>query len=410
LPGQRKPGNHTYIQLNRGRRKGSSPTYAGERVQTMPDESPNTGRRTREPDATQHAVRLVRVAGIPIRLHYTFFLLLIYFALMGRNGPQWQGIVFMVAVFTCVVLHELGHSLVAQHYGIKVAEIVLYPIGGVARMEKLPKPHQELWIALAGPAVNVVIALILFGTLKITGNLIAWDKVSPLGGSWVQMVVGANIFLALFNMIPAFPMDGGRVLRAILGMRMDEYRATQIAASIGQILAFVLGFIALMDVNIILMFIAFFVFIGAGQEAMMYQGKALVEGLPVREAMITEFRVLPVGTSLGEARELLLRTSQTDFPISHGDEIVGVLSRNALLHGLADNGPTAYVAGSMEREFATTSPDAGLEEIASEMQTGRTGCVLVMEAGKLVGIVTKENLAELLIVRQIMRQAPNTAR
>jgi Zn-dependent protease/CBS domain-containing protein len=316
----------------------------------------------------------------------------------------------MIAVFACVVLHELGHSVVAQRFGIKVAEIVLYPIGGVARMEKLPKPHQELWIALAGPAVNVAIAGALFITLKLSGKLVPWDRMSPAAGHWVQYLLLLNISLALFNLIPAFPMDGGRVLRAILGMRMGEYRATQIAASIGQLLAFVFGFFALKDMNIILMFIAFFVFIGAGQEALMYQGKALVEGLAVREAMITEFRTLPVGTSLGEARELLLRTSQTDFPIIHGDEIVGLLSRNALLHGLAEHGPTGYVAGSMERDFPTTSPDAGLEEIASEMQAGRAGCILVMEDSKLVGMVTKENLAELLIVRQIMRQSQPAVR
>lgn len=376
----------------------------------MSDQPPRTENSQPEREGTQHAMRLARVAGIPIRLHYTFFLLLIYFGLMGRDGAQWQGVVFMIAVFACVVLHELGHSVVAQRFGIRVAEIVLYPIGGVARMEKLPKPHQELWIALAGPAVNVVIAAALFMALKLSGKLVPWDRMSPAAGHWVQYLLLLNISLALFNLIPAFPMDGGRVLRAILGMRMGEYRATQIAASIGQLLAFVFGFFALKDMNIILMFIAFFVFIGAGQEALMYQGKALVEGLAVREAMITEFRTLPVGTSLGEARELLLRTSQADFPIIHGDEIVGLLSRNALLHGLAEHGPTGYVAGSMERDFATTSPDAGLEEIASEMQAGQTGCILVMDDSKLVGMVTKENLAELLIVRQIMRQSQPAVR
>jgi Zn-dependent protease/predicted transcriptional regulator len=376
----------------------------------MPDNAGGDENRKRDENATQHALRLVRVAGIPIRIHYTFILLLIWFAFMGKDGPRWEGIALMIAVFACVVLHELGHSIVAQRFGIRVSEIVLYPIGGVARMEKLPKPHQEFWIALAGPAVNVVIAGILYAALKGPRVSVRLDDLGPLGSNWLHYLLAMNLLLAAFNMIPAFPMDGGRVLRAILAMRMDEYRATQIAASIGQILAFVIGFWGLQSANVMALFIAFFVFIGAGQEAMMYQGKALVEGLPVREAMITEFRTLTVGTSLGEAREMLLRTSQTDFPIMHGDEIVGVLSRNALLHGLAEHGPSGYVAGSMEREFASASPEAGLEEIASEMQAGRTGCVLVMENGTLVGMVTKENLAELLIVRQIMRQAPTTAR
>ena len=375
----------------------------------MSEQPGRPDQRSQEENGTQHALKLVRVAGIPIRLHFTFFLLLIYFALMGKGGPRWEGVLLMVAVFTCVVLHELGHSLVAQRYGIRVSEIVLYPIGGVARMEKLPKPHQELWIALAGPAVNVVIALILYASLKATHVPITWGDIGPLGAHWVQHLLIINVFLALFNMIPAFPMDGGRVLLAVMAMRLGEFGATQIAASVGQLLAFAIGFWGLTEQNFMLLFIAFFVFIGAGQEAVMYQGKALVEGLPVREAMITEFRVLTVGTSLGEARELLLRTSQTDFPVMHGEEIVGVLSRNALLHGLAEHGPSGYVAGSMAREFVSAAPDAGLEEIASEMQAGRTGCVLVFEGDKLVGMVTKENLAELLIVRQIMRQSPTTA-
>lgn len=373
----------------------------------MSDQIPGAERRPAERNGTQHAFRLANVAGIPIRIHFTFFLILFWIAL---RGGDWQSVLFMLAVFGCVVLHELGHSLVAQRFGIRVSEIVLYPIGGLARMEKLPKPRQELWIALAGPAVNVLISGILYVALTATGRTVVLDKLDVVGGHWMQFLLYVNLFLALFNMIPAFPMDGGRVLRAILGMSMDEYRATQIAASIGQLLAFVIGFIGLLQPNVFLIFIAFFVFIGAGQEAAMYQGKALVEGLPVREAMITEFKTLPVGTSLGEAREMLLRTSQTDFPIVNGEEIVGLLSRNALLHGLADHGPSGYVAGSMEREFAIASPEAGLEEIATEMQAGQTGCVLVMDEGKLVGMVTKENLAELLIVRQIMRQAPNAVR
>jgi Zn-dependent protease len=330
-----------------------------------------------------------------------------WIAFSSPPQARWTGVIFMVGVFACVVLHELGHSLTAQRYGIGVAEIVLYPIGGIARMEKLPKPAQELWIALAGPAVNVVIAGILFGVLSASGGLKPASDLSLLRGDLLSRLLYTNLWLAAFNMIPAFPMDGGRVLRALLGLRMGEVRATEIAAGIGQILAIVAGFVALMGPNIFLLFIAFFVFIGAGQEASMYRGKALVEGLPVRAAMITEFQTLPVGSSLKQAAEVLLSTTQQDFPIMNGDEVVGVLPRNVLLRGLAESGPDAYVAEAMIRDFPVVAPDGDLEDIASDMQSGQSPVVLVKEDGRLVGLITLENLAELLIVRQITQR--NTA-
>jgi Zn-dependent protease len=367
-------------------------------------------RRERPRSETPYTLYLGSVSGIPIRLHFTFLLLLAWFGLAASGPGNWHGFVFIVAMFGCVILHELGHSIVAQRFGIEVGEIVLYPIGGVARLEKLPKPREELWIALAGPAVNVVIALGLWAYLRAQNIPFELGAIGrPSAGSWWQLLLWSNVVLAVFNMIPAFPMDGGRVLRAALALRMEEVRATQIAAHIGQLLAIAFAFVGLWQSNFVLLFIAFFVFVGAGQEAAMIQNKVLVEGLPVREAMITEFQTLPVGTTLGEAREVLLRTSQTDFPVVHGEEVVGLLSRNALLHGLAEGGPGDYVAGVMEREFPSAAPGASLEEIAGDMQAGAIGCVLVMEGGALLGMVTKENLAELLIIRQIMDRAAKRA-
>jgi CBS domain-containing protein len=206
-------------------------------------------------------------------------------------------------------------------------------------------------------------------------------------------------------MIPAFPMDGGRVLRALLALRMGEVRATEIAAGIGQMLAIAGGFVALMSGHLLGLFVAFFVFVGAGQEAAMYRGKALVEGLPVQAAMITDFRTLAVGASLRQAAELLLQTSQQDFPVVHGEEVVGVLPRSSLLRGLAESGPDAYVSEAMSREFLAVQPERNLEEIASEMQSGQNPVVLVMRDQELLGIVTLENLAELLIVRQLTQKA-----
>ncbi len=339
---------------------------------------------------------LGRVSGIPIRLHFTFLLLLGWLAVSG----SLVGMLLVVGVFICVVLHELGHSVVAQKYGIGVAEIVLYPIGGVARLEKLPEPKQEFWIALAGPAVNVILAAILYAALIATHSPIPWSEFFGQGGGLLQRLLFANLMLFGFNLIPAFPMDGGRVLRAILAMKMGDLRGTEIAAGIGQMLAICLGFYGLIAPQPFMIFIALFVFIGAGQEASMYRGRALVEGVPVHKATITDFRTLAPDATLGEAAELLLKTSQQDFPVVHGEEAIGILTRNALLRGLAEEGRTGYVTRWMDREFLTVSPDTDLSAIAADMQSGQQACALVMRDGELLGIVTLENLAELLLVRQ----------
>ena len=356
------------------------------------------------------SLHVATVSGIPIRIHFSFLFIL---ALIAWNSPpneRLSGVLLMLGVFLCVVLHELGHSVVAQRYGIGVAEIVLYPIGGIARMEKLPKPHQELWIALAGPAVNVVIAGLLYVGLSATGMLRPAELNRMGSANILANLMVINVSLAVFNMIPAFPMDGGRVLRALLALRMGEVRATEIAAGIGQMLAITAGFLVLMNYQrlgangILYLFICFFVFVGAGQEAAMYRGKALVEGLSVRAAMITDFRTLPVGASLRQATDLLLQTSQQDFPIMNGDDVVGVLPRSSLLRGLAEAGPDAYVAEVMSRDFLVVPPGGDLEEIAADMQSGQNPVVLVMEDGSLKGMVTLENLAELLIVRQLTQR------
>ncbi len=344
------------------------------------------------------------VAGIPIRLHFTFFLLLLWIAFMEPGPGRWTGVAFVVALFVCVVLHELGHSLVAQRYGIEVLEIVLYPIGGVAMLERLPRARQELWIALAGPAVNLVIAALLFAGLHIAGAAAGMGVATSTGVAFWQNLLLANLALCVFNLIPAFPMDGGRVLRALLALKYGEVKATDVAAGVGQFLAIVLGFLGLMYGNWVLLFIAFFVYLGAGQENSMQKSRALVEGLPVRAAMITDFRTLPVGASLRDAADLLVQTSQQDFPVVNGQEVVGVLHRGGLLRGLAEHGPSAYVAGAMARDFLIVPPEGDLEEVAGEMQTGEHPCVLVMAGEVLMGMVTLENLAELLLIRQLTNQ------
>ena len=252
------------------------------------------------PQENAWALRVATVAGIPIRLHFTFLLFLVYVALGGRTGGAGLSVALVLTLFLCVVLHELGHSLVALRFGIPVANITLYPIGGVAQIEKRPSARQELWIALAGPAVNVAIAALLWGILSTQGHLLPPEVVRVGGGGWrgfVEIVFWINISLVLFNMIPAFPMDGGRVFRAILAMNMPPPQATAIAAGIGQLIAVGAGLFAVLHGPLWYLFIAFFVYIGAGQEASSTRQAALMEGVLVRTAMMTDVRTLTVGNT-----------------------------------------------------------------------------------------------------------------
>lgn len=367
----------------------------------MEDRSDGTN-KTKTPHPHPWAIQIATVAGIPIRLHFTFFLALLYFGGLG-NGPAFDRILYVVAIFACIVLHELGHSLVALHFKIPVRDITLYPIGGVASIEKRPIPRQEFWIALAGPAVNVVIAVILGVLLGLPGHqldLYGADR----WRTFASLVFAANVFLVVFNAIPAFPMDGGRVLRAMLAMNMPADRATVIAAGIGQSLAIVLAIAALVTHGgIMLMLIAFFVFVGAGQEAAAYQQEAMVQGVSARQAMMTDVRTLSVGATLKEAADILLSTPQDDFPVVHGDAVQGVLTRDGLLRGLSVDGPDAYVAGIMDREYASVAPDEDLATAIPMLQESPSP-ILVLDPkqnGKLLGVINGDNIAEFLAVRRI---------
>lgn len=359
------------------------------------------------PPENAWALRIATVAGIPIRLHFTFLMFLVYVALSGRESSRGLNLLLVLTLFLCVVLHEIGHSIVAIKFGIPVANITLYPIGGVAQIEKRPTAFQELFIAVTGPAVNVVIALILLIVLFASGGMLPPSLVSHGGGGWrgfVEVIISINLTLFLFNLIPAFPMDGGRVLRALLALNMPPERATAIAANVGQLLAILFGVWGAFSGQWLLLLIAFFVYIGAGQEAFAYKQASLAEGVKVHQAMITDVRTLTVGNTLKEAADVLLDTSQHDFPVLHGDEVQGVLTRNDLLRGLSQQGPGAYVAGTMNRQFAFAGPNDDLSEVLPRLQAN-PGPLVVLDANgtkRLLGIVTGENVQEFFAVRQIV--------
>jgi Zn-dependent protease/predicted transcriptional regulator len=342
------------------------------------------------------------VLGIPIRIHLTFFLILLWFGgdAAGRGESAFLAIVFALLLFACVVLHELGHAAMARRFGVKTTEIVLYPIGGVARLENMPSGLAELLIALAGPAVNAVLSIGLVVFLWASGDLFP-DGLGQLqtAADLVPGLLLANLSLLFFNLIPAFPMDGGRVLRATLTFVTSEDRATSIAAAVGQGIAVLFGAAGLFTRNYVLLFIALFVFLGAGQEAAFRRQRAVVLGRRAREAMVTRFETLAPQDSLGRAAELLLATHQQDFPVvSAWSRVVGVLSRSALLRGLAERGTDAAVLDVMHRDPVPVSPDADLEQVLRHLQANPGVPVLVVEGEELRGMITLENLTEFIEV------------
>ena len=355
------------------------------------------------------SVKIGRFLGIDVYIHLTFLLLL---GLVGTahwvNGRSLDaamaGVLFFAGLFLCVLLHEYGHALAARRYGIATRDITLLPIGGVARLERMPdKPAQELVVALAGPLVNVVIAAGLYIGLQLSGHWQPLSSLSATSGSLVERLMVVNVFLVLFNLLPAFPMDGGRVLRALLALRMEYARATRVAATIGQGMAFVFGAVGLF-VNPMLLLIALFVWIGAAQEAAAVQMKTTLDGSLVREAMQTEFRTVSPQDHLGDAVRLLLSGAQQDFPVLESGRVVGMLSRASLLTTLASHGENGTVADAMERQFDSLEANELLDGAMARANPDKGFSRPVMREGRLVGLLTAENLGEFLMVRTALAQ------
>jgi Zn-dependent protease/CBS domain-containing protein len=355
--------------------------------------------------------KLGRFAGIDVYVHATFLLLIGWLGLSYWLQDRTliavlKGVGFILALFLCVVLHEYGHALTARKYGIKTRDITLYPIGGVARLERMPeRPMEELRVALMGPAVNVIIAIGLFGYLFLTGGLVPFNKLIDFNsGSFLSRLMIVNLSLVLFNLIPAFPMDGGRVLRALLAMRMDYVHATQTAANIGQGMAFLFGFIGLFT-NPFLLFIAFFVWIGAAQEASLAQMKNSIGGIPVTRAMQTNFEKLSPNDTLARVVDLILAGAQHDFPVVEAGRVIGLLTRSAFIAALSKEGQSAPVVNFIRRDLPEIDSHEMLESAVMRLQESNSKTLPVTHAGQLVGLITSENITELLMIRSALRTA-----
>lgn len=349
------------------------------------------------------SVPILRIAGIQLRIHVTFLLLIAWLAFTyygsGRSPEAAFWAVLILLLFVCVVLHEFGHALMAKAFGINTPDITLLPIGGVARLERMPEePAQELAIAAAGPMVNVIIALGAFA-----GGA-RFHYPPALQHGFISGILTINVVLFLFNLLPAFPMDGGRVLRALLAIRIPYARATQVAANVGQGFAFVFGFCGLLTTNPFLVFIAFFVYIGASQEAALAQMRDVSRRFPVSSAMVREFRTLGENATLEEAVDALLATSQHDFPVMDGNgSVAGLLTRHDLIAALRKNDPALRVGHVMRRDIPTVTTGTRFEEAFRIMQECNCPAVPVLDRMKrLVGLLTPENVSELMMVQSAM--------
>ena len=357
--------------------------------------------------------RIGRIAGIDVYVHFTFLLLLGWVAIShylahGDLAEAMSGLAFILALFGIVVLHELGHALAARRYGIRTRDITLLPIGGVARLERMPEdPWQELVVALAGPAVNVVLAAGIYFALALGRGVESLDESVRVGGGLLDQLFWVNVSLVAFNVLPAFPMDGGRVLRALLAMRLDYVRATQVAASIGQGMAVLFAFLGLFF-NPFLIFIGLFVWLGAAQEASMVQMRSALAGIPVRCAMITEFRTLRPDDTLDQAVEHIRSGFQQDFPVVEDGRLVGVLTRSDLTAALGRHGPGARVREIMRRDFVTVDPRDMLQTAFARLQDCDCHTLPVVRDGRLMGLVTADNLAEVLMIQEALREERRT--
>jgi len=349
-------------------------------------------------------------AGIKVQIHWTFWLLFIFVAFLvftndGNFSELAWNFVFVFALFFCVILHEFGHALTARRFGVGTRSITLLPIGGLASLKKIPEnPKEEFYIAIAGPLVNVVIALLLYPFLNLEAYMgqdpeMLQEQLSSINGdNFLFYLFFVNIALVLFNMLPAFPMDGGRIFRALLSMKLGRIQATNIAASVGKFLAF-LFFIYGIFFNVILAVIAVFIYFGAHSENITVQQLSLLEGNSVRDAMITEFSILKPDDPLSVAIDKILASTEQNFIVATDNRIEGILYMEDLANALRKGGDELKIGEVMDQNVLTLEAEKPLASGYRKIQQGYKNFFPVLEHGEIVGVVDMNNINEFLTFR-----------
>ena len=339
------------------------------------------------------------IFGIPIRVHLTFLLLLFFVAINPHKGllSGLVGVVFIILVFIGVLFHELGHSLVARHFGEPVHSIVLLPIGGVSRVEIPEDPKQEILMAVAGPVVSLILAIFFLIFSLLLGYDLGFGSFIGAKARLLVELFYVNLMLAIFNLLPAFPMDGGRILRGVLALRMEPLRATRIAVGVGQFLAVVMFFVGIFF-NWWLALIAIFLYFGAEAEEQGTILRRVFHQVPIRALMLEDFQSLSPEDNLSRVLEIICHSAQEDFPVLKDGRLVGVLPKSLIFRALREMPPETRVEEIMVKDFFQAEPDMPLDRALKELIENKTGMVPVVEAGRLVGILTLAQIAKYQLV------------
>ena len=363
--------------------------------------------------------RLATVAGIPIRVHITFFLILLlgayqWYGLAGSLSGALFGVALMILLFICVTLHELGHGLVARAFGVPVREIILLPLGGIAVMGKNPdKPAHELWIAIAGPAVNVIIAIVLLvpvglaaapSLLNSHGLLPAGVGSTPSLSTALLWLLAANISLVIFNLIPAFPLDGGRILRALLAMFMGYPKATRVAVVTGQAIALILGLYGVLNSQFLLTLVAVFIYFGAGQETAAAEAKTVLDTLRVGDAYNKHALTLGVGDRVSRVVDYILTSYQPDFAVMQARTPIGIVTRSDVLATLASAPGDMLITETMQREFLKVDANKSLTEVRQVMVEQGTRIAAVYDGAAYLGLIGLDDIAEAFAIQTFIRR------
>ncbi len=338
------------------------------------------------------SIRLFRIFGISINIHVTFFLLLLIFLAAGLKS-----LVLIMGIFFIVTMHELCHALVARHFGIEAREITLLPIGGLASMAKLPeKPSHEFFISLAGPLFNLVmIALFFFPMRLLVGDESLFHSFSV--ASWpltFAQIYWTNLALALFNLIPAFPMDGGRIMRALLARGMGHQKATRIAVNFGHVFAIIFGSIGIVQMNLLLIAIALFIYIAASSEELQEGMRETLKKIRIRDILTREFLTLRPDLTLADVLAIVFRSHQEDFPVIDGTKAVGFVTRQDIIVNVHRFGSGARVADIMRREFPRLNEQDTLIKAHALMQEKGFRALPVFRGDAAVGVVTLEDIGK----------------
>jgi Zn-dependent protease len=347
----------------------------------------------------KYSFKIFSVFGIPVELHITFLvlMLLIYLVAFFKIIPSINLLtaVLITLVFATVVIHELCHSYIAKRYGVKIDRIVLLPIGGLSEMEEIPKdPAQELRIALAGPVSNLVIALVSYIVLIIFGSLLS----IVLSGALYYFII-INLLLGLFNLLPAFPMDGGRILRAFLAERMSFIKATKLAASIGKQFAIIMAVVGVFF-NFLLILIAIFVYLGADAEYKSVIVSTLLGDEMVKDVMTTDVHTLNPDNTVQETLKTMFSEKHMGYPVTDNGKLVGIITFDDISK-IPENERDMLIKDIMTRKLILSDPNEDLVETIGKLNKNRIGRVPVVKNGELVGIISKTDITNTLQKKEL---------